>query len=57
MFTLCAVFVFKTDRLGWNHVAGFALLVAAVCVIFRKWGVPSMPLLLLAHPLTKGSDT
>ena len=37
VFTLCAVFVFKTDKLGWNHVAGFALLVAAVYVIFKKW--------------------
>ena len=37
VFTLCAVFVFKTDKLGWNHLLGFALLVAAVYVIFRKW--------------------
>ncbi|SNR51978.1 DMT family protein [Hymenobacter mucosus] len=37
VFTLCAVYVFKTDKLGWNHVVGFALLVAAVYVIFRKW--------------------
>ena len=37
VFTLCAMFVIKTDKLGWNHVAGFALLVAAVYVIFKKW--------------------
>ena len=37
VFTLCAMFVFKTDKLSWNHVAGFALLVAAVYVIFKKW--------------------
>ena len=38
VFTLCAVFVFKTDKLDWNHVAGFILLlVAAVYVIFKKW--------------------
>ncbi len=37
VFTLCAVFVFKTDKLAWNHLLGFALLVAAVYVIFRKW--------------------
>ena len=37
VFTLCAVFVFKTDKLGWNHVVGFILLVAAVYVIFKKW--------------------
>jgi uncharacterized protein (DUF486 family) len=37
VFTLCAVFVFKSDKLGWNHLVGFALLVLAVYVIFRKW--------------------
>lgn len=37
VFTICAVFVFKTDRLAWNHVVGFGLLVAAVYVIFRRW--------------------
>ncbi|QJX49185.1 DMT family protein [Hymenobacter taeanensis] len=37
VFTLCAVFVFKTDKLAWNHVVGFVLLVAAVYVIFKKW--------------------
>ena len=37
MFTLCAVFVFKTDKLAWNHALGFGLLVAAVYVIFKKW--------------------
>ncbi len=37
VFTLCAVFIFKTDKLGWNHLVGFGLLVLAVYVIFRKW--------------------
>ena len=37
VFTLCAVYVFKTDKLAWNHVLCFVLLVAAVYVIFRKW--------------------
>lgn len=37
VFTLCAVYVFKTDKLAWNHLVGFLLLVAAVYVIFRKW--------------------
>ncbi|GAB3829271.1 DMT family protein [Hymenobacter jeollabukensis] len=37
VFTLCAVFVFKSDTLRWNHLVGFGLLVAAVYVIFRKW--------------------
>lgn len=37
VFTLCAVYVFRTDKLGWNHLVGFGLLVAAVYVIFKKW--------------------
>ncbi|AII52185.1 DMT family protein [Hymenobacter sp. APR13] len=37
VFTLCAVYVFKTDKLGWNHLVGFGLLIAAVYVIFKKW--------------------
>jgi uncharacterized protein (DUF486 family) len=37
VFTLCTVFVFKTDQLKWNHLVGFVLLVAAVFVIFKKW--------------------
>ncbi|WBA40949.1 DMT family protein [Hymenobacter canadensis] len=37
VFTLCAVYVFKTDKLGWNHLVGFGLLLAAVYVIFKKW--------------------
>ena len=37
VFTLCAVYVFKTDKLGWNHLVGFALIILAVYVIFKKW--------------------
>ncbi len=37
VFTLCTVFVFNTDKLGWNPLVGFGLLVAAVYVIFKKW--------------------
>lgn len=37
VFTLCAVYVFRTDKLAWNHLVGFGLLVAAVYVIFKKW--------------------
>lgn len=37
VFTLCSVYVFKTDKLGWNHVVGFGLIILAVYVIFKKW--------------------
>jgi uncharacterized protein (DUF486 family) len=36
VFTLIAVFVFKSDRLQWNHLAAFLCLVLAVYFIFRK---------------------
>jgi uncharacterized protein (DUF486 family) len=28
---------FKEEKLGWNHLVGFALIVLAVFVIFKKW--------------------
>jgi uncharacterized protein len=28
---------FKDERLAWNHLLGFALIVLAVFVIFKKW--------------------
>ncbi|MFC0185190.1 hypothetical protein SAMN04515674_112123 [Pseudarcicella hirudinis] len=37
VFTLITVFIFKTERLAWNHLIGFALIVLAVFVIFKKW--------------------
>jgi uncharacterized protein (DUF486 family) len=36
VFTLCAVYIFRTDKLTWNHIVGFGLLVAAVYFIFKK---------------------
>ena len=36
VFTLFAVLFVKGDPLKWNHIAGFACLVAAVYFIFRK---------------------
>jgi hypothetical protein len=37
VFTLITVFVFKTDKLAWNHLVGFGLIVLAVFFIFKKW--------------------
>src|SRR5580698_917836 len=36
VFAVFSVFYLK-QPLRWNYVAGFALIVAAVAVIFRKW--------------------
>lgn len=37
VFTLITIFVFKTEKLAWNHLVGFCLLVLAVFFIFKKW--------------------
>ncbi|MBN8823563.1 MULTISPECIES: DMT family protein [Spirosoma] len=37
VFTLITVFLFKTDKLAWNHLVGFAFIVIAVFFIFKKW--------------------
>jgi uncharacterized protein len=37
VFVLVNVFVFKEGQLQWNHLLGFALIVLAVFVIFKKW--------------------
>lgn len=37
VFVLINLFVFREGQLQWNHVLGFALIVLAVYVIFKKW--------------------
>lgn len=37
VFALMTTFVFRTEKLAWNHVLGFSLMVLAVFVVFRKW--------------------
>jgi uncharacterized protein (DUF486 family) len=37
MFMIFTIVFFKTEKLGWNHLVGFALIVLAVFVIFKKW--------------------
>ena len=37
VFALMTTFVFKTEKMGWNHLVGFLLIVVAVFVIFKKW--------------------
>ncbi|WP_416865029.1 MAG: DMT family protein [Imperialibacter sp.] len=36
VFTVFTLLVFKTEALRWNHLAGFACLVAAVYFLFKK---------------------
>ncbi|MFC5270524.1 DMT family protein [Adhaeribacter terreus] len=37
VFTLVAVYIFRTDKLAWNHVVGFLFMTLAVFFIFKKW--------------------
>ena len=37
VFMIFTLLFFKTEKLGWNHLAGFGLIVLAVFVIFKKW--------------------
>lgn len=36
VFTVFTLLVFKTESIRWNHLAGFACLVAAVYFLFKK---------------------
>ena len=37
VFVIFAVVVFKTDKLAWNHLVGFALVVLAVFFVFKNF--------------------
>ena len=36
VFTLVAVYLFKSEKFSWNHFVGFVFLVLAVFFIFKK---------------------
>src|SRR6185295_1029601 len=36
VFSVCAVFIFKTDKFEWNYFAAFICLLLAVYFIFKK---------------------
>ena len=37
VFMAFTLLFFKDEKIGWNHLVGFALIVLAVFVIFKKW--------------------
>jgi len=37
VFMLFTLIFFKGEKLAWNHLLGFGLIVLAVFVIFKKW--------------------
>ena len=36
VFMIFTLLFFKTEKLGWNHLAGFGVILLAVCVIFKN---------------------
>jgi uncharacterized protein (DUF486 family) len=37
VFMVFSIVFFKSEKLAWNHLVGFGLIVLAVFVIFKKW--------------------
>ena len=37
VFTIFAVWIFKSDELRWNYIVGFVFLILSVFFIFKKW--------------------
>lgn len=37
IFLIFTVFFFKTEKIAWNHIAGFCFIIMAVFFIFKKW--------------------
>ena len=37
VFMIFTLLFFKNEKLAWNHLVGFLLIVLAVFVIFKKW--------------------
>lgn len=37
IFMIFTTVFFKTEKFAWNHLLGFALIILAVFVIFKKW--------------------
>lgn len=36
VFIVFTLFLFKTDKLGWNHLIGFILLLGSIYFFFKK---------------------
>jgi uncharacterized protein (DUF486 family) len=37
VFMIFTLLFFKGEKLAWNHLVGFGLIVLAVVVVFKKW--------------------
>lgn len=37
IFLIFTLLLFKTEKIAWNHMVGFALIILAVFFVFKKW--------------------
>jgi uncharacterized protein len=37
VFMIFTLIFFRTERLAWNHILGFMMIIGAVFIIFKKW--------------------
>ncbi|HTQ66252.1 MAG TPA: DMT family protein [Puia sp.] len=37
VFMIFTLVFFRTERIAWNHILGFIMIVGAVFIIFKKW--------------------
>ena len=37
VFSICAIFIFKTDKFAWKNVAPFVCMLMAVYFVFKKY--------------------
>jgi len=37
VFMVFTLLFFKDEKIGWNHITGFLLIILAVFIIFKKW--------------------
>lgn len=37
VFMVFTLLFFKDEKIGWNHLTGFLLIILAVFIIFKKW--------------------
>ena len=42
VFCVLTIYVLKTDKLHWNYIADFLLMLMAVFFIFKKWDLPTI---------------
>lgn len=37
VFSVCSIYIFKTDKFQWNYLVAFIFLLLAIFFVFKKW--------------------